>query len=195
VVRKRLAIVCGFFACFALWSALETNLARSVLPIQIETTGFANVGQDNFVATILALMVPLRAETCGGALHNLSSRTRQAIEKSGIQYLADARTPRASEQLGRTSTFEKWIETGPNAGVGDKDGPVAKALDCMGIGASLGSDILRALREPGSYYSRGTKRTLVVVLPALDMVAYAWDDANHRPPPCSRVSPDCPWSD
>ena len=184
--------------CFGLFvtvltinSVFETILSRQRLPPEIETTGFVTTGQDDNLAMLMSIFVPIRAETCGAVLHNLSAGTKAAIAREGIRFFEDARQARSHNT---PISFERWIETGQTDGIGTFSGPIAKALDCMGVTARFGSDVLRALRGSGSFYSNGSRRTHLVVIPAMDLVIYAWDDANHRPPPCSRVSPECLWS-
>lgn len=102
---------------------------------------------------------------CGTSVYGLSASSVEAIGKDGLAFFKDADMPRDPG----IPTQYAWAETP----VPDDRG--VAALECApAIEADLGPDVRRALKAPGSYWTRSGDHALYV-LPSLELVV-----SSHR---------------
>jgi hypothetical protein len=116
----------------------------------------------------------LRYEACGGALFYLAHATRDAIEKQGIAYFADALQGRGYPEGSRRAFYyhyETWKETPvPHDWVSEG---MWVGLHCMDLQKDLARQIVDAAKVPGSYFTTKDEGQLLVI-PSLGLVVFTY---------------------
>ncbi len=98
------------------------------------------------------MLVPIRAESCGGVIFKLSAATISSLKEQGL--------------------LSEWQETPvPTGWLGD--GILAMELHCMDIGHSTRRAIGEAVQAPGSYFTTKDEGQLLI-LPDLGWAVYVY---------------------
>lgn len=121
------------------------------------------------------MLLPIRAESCGGVIFKLSAATISSLKEQGLLFLASARQGRgypAGDRLSHYYHYAEWQETPvPTGWLGD--GILAMELHCMDIGHSTRRAIGEAVQAPGSYFTTKDEGQLLI-LPDLGWAVYVY---------------------
>ncbi|MGB3645927.1 MAG: hypothetical protein WBA15_15785 [Mesorhizobium sp.] len=154
------------------WNRQRASFYGNALPKVIQTTGFIAIGSDS---SLLDMLLPIRAESCGGVIFKLSAATISSLKEQGLLFLASARQGRgypAGDRLSHYYHYAEWQETPvPTGWLGD--GILAMELHCMDIGHSTRRAIGEAVQAPGSYFTTKDEGQLLI-LPDLGWAVYVY---------------------
>jgi hypothetical protein len=165
----------GFAVAVVLgYSVLNTILYRRAIPAEIDLTfGLATTGSSSM--SLWDVMLPIRHEACGGAIFGLAGTTAAALETRGLAALRDAHQGRGytdgAHRYRSYYAYQPWQPT-PLPPAWTSEG-MWLGLSCMKLGYGFGRSIVEAARAPGSFYTTGTSRMLLVV-PRLKLVVYTY---------------------
>lgn len=155
-------------------SAWETSFYRGAIPAEIGLSfGLATTGS---TMSLWMVAVPIRHSACGGAIFKLSDATIAAIRARGLDVLKDARQGRdhtdKSDRLFHRYTYEPWQAT-PLPFKWEFEGVAWHGLECMNLERSLVRDINSAARAPGSFYTSGSSKRLLLI-PDLKLIVFTY---------------------
>jgi hypothetical protein len=158
------------------WSVLKTNFYRGAIPSEIGLTfGLATTGSDS---NLVAALLPIPPKACGGAIFGLSSGTAEAINREGTAFLSNARQGRGydnkSDRLYYYYSYVPWQETPlPDGWLAESLLGQWYGLSCMSLSNSFAESITKAAGNPGSFFTTGPSKMLLVV-PELRLVVYTY---------------------
>ena len=155
------------------WFVYETRFYRAAIPPQIELTfGLATTGSDT---SIWEATLPIPLKACGGAIFKLTDTAAAAIRKRGLDFLIDAKQGRGytdnRDRLFYYYSYKPWQPT-PLPPEWTSEG-MWLGLYCMRLGYSLGRSIVEAAQAPGSFYTTGSSKMLLIV-PSLKLAVYTY---------------------
>jgi hypothetical protein len=168
-----LVIACGLGASLLGWSVLETRFYRAAIPAEIEIAfGLATTGSST---SFWEAALPIRHKACGGAIFELSDTMLTAIRDGGLDVLEDARQGRGyadnTDRLYYYYSYKPWQPT-PLSPEWTSQG-MWYGLSCMNLGYSFGRSIVQAAQSPGSFYTTGLSKMLLIV-PSLKLAVYTY---------------------
>ena len=174
-LHQRLAIFLIAAAVFVGWlwyaSPISASHYTKALPAELGDVRYEVSRSD---ASWFEIFLPIRHESCGGALFRLSQTTLDAIADQGLAFFDNARQGRGYKQ-GRDRNwsyyhYQPWQET-PAAPDWTSEG-MWIGLHCLQLG-DLAIEIRDAARMPGSYYTTKSEAELLVV-PALGLAVFTF---------------------
>ena len=145
------------------WHVVETRFYRAALPAEIGLSfDFATTGSN---VSVLGAVFLFDRKACGGAIFDLTDTTVAAIRERGMDFLKDARQGRGyadnADRLFYNYSYGPWQPTPlPQEWT---SGGMWYGLDCMGLGTAIGQSIVEAAKTPGSFYTTGSSKTLLIV--------------------------------
>jgi hypothetical protein len=172
---KPLLLILAGLGCIGLlylgYKVVATNFYQRALPAALITEGLATTGSD---VGVLSLLLPIRPEACGGAIFHLADQSVTGIAQAGLAFFQNAVEGRGYPQGHRLHYFYRykpWRETPvPHAWTSDGMWP---GLACVRASAALAEAILKAAREPSSYYTTKPSAELLVI-PRLKLVVFTY---------------------
>ena len=172
-VQILLVIACFLGTILLGWSVLKTRFYRAAIPAEIEITfSLATTGSS---MSIWEAALPLRPKACGGAIFELSNTTIAAIRDRGLDALNDARQGRGyadkTDQLFYYYSYKPWQPT-PVPSQWTSQG-MWYGLSCMNLGYGFGQSIVEAAQVPGSFYTTGLSKILVII-PSLKLAVFTY---------------------
>ena len=154
-------------------SVLKTKFYRAAIPAEIDLT--FNPATTGSSMSLWDLLLPIRHEACGGAIFGLGDTTVTAIERRGLVAIQGAQQGRGyadgTHRMRSYYEYEPWQPT-PLPPAWTSEG-MWNGLNCMNLGHGLGRSIIEAARAPGSFYTTGQGKMLLVV-PRLKLVVYTY---------------------
>ena len=111
-------------------------------------------------------------EGCGAAVYRMDSATVKALGETGIEFFSSVRHSRKSADP--YYTFGPWRPTPQAEFVGDDQTLLSPGLECAELGRSLQEQIEQVSREPGSYYTYGQEK-VILVSPKLRLVVLSYN--------------------
>ena len=168
-----LVIGCVVGAEVIAWSVYKTRFYRAAIPADIGLTiGFASTSSS---ASIWDAMLPIRPKACGGAIFELNNATAAALRDRGLVVLKDARQGRGysdrTDRLYYYYSYEAWQPTPLPPGWTSQG--AWYGLSCMDLGYGLARSIVEAAEAPGSFYTTGLSKMLLIV-PSLKLAVYTY---------------------
>ena len=155
------------------WSVLETRFYRAAVPAEIDLT--FNLATTGSSMSLWEVLMPIRHKACGGAIFGLGDTTVTAIETRGLAALQDAQQGRGyadgTHPYRSYYAYEPWQPT-PLPPAWTSEG-MWYGLSCMNLGHCFGRSTVEAARAPGSFYTTGRSKMLLVV-PRLKLVVYTY---------------------
>ena len=110
--------------------------------------------------------MPIRPKACGGAIFELSDTTLDVIRDHGLDAFKDARQGRGyadkTDRLFYYYSYERWQPT-PLSPEWTWNG-MWHGLSCMNLVYSLGRSVVEAAQAPGSFYTTGRSKMLLIRL-------------------------------
>jgi hypothetical protein len=157
------------------WTVLSTRFYRAAIPEQLELTySLPTKGSD---VSILAAMAGARQQACGGVLFDLTAKTASLITEHGLKGLDSALQGRGyldpTHPYFHRYTYQPWQET-PLPPAWTSEGMWA-GLHCMDLSASVTGPIVSAAKAPGSYFTTGSRKMLLVI-PKQRLLVYTYRD-------------------
>jgi hypothetical protein len=169
-----LLIVGGLLAALVLnWFVYETRFYRAAIPAEIGLSfDFATTGSN---VSFLGAVFLFDRKACGGAIFELTDTTVAAIHERGPDFLKDARQGRGYAEKHHPRyyyySYQPWQPT-PLAPEWTSNGKWL-GLSCMGLKNRFGQTILQATREPGSFYTTGQNKMLLLI-PSLKLAVFTY---------------------
>jgi hypothetical protein len=154
------------------YSVLQTRFYRQAIPAEINLT--FNLATTGSSMSLWEVLLPIRHKACGGAIFGLSETTATALEKRGLPAIMWAQQGRGytdGHPRGHSYEYQPWQAT-PLPAAWTSEG-MWYGLSCMGLWPGTRRNIIDAARAPGSFYTTGPSKMLLVV-PSLRMVVFTY---------------------